>query len=143
MSDLYDADILLWSERQAGLLRGVAAERRVDADPVDWSNIIEEIESVGREQLHAVHGLLMRAMVHRLKIIAWPACSEVPHWQSEARLFEADAGRRYVPSMRRRIDLPSAYARARHALPTSVDGIAPGPVPDDCPWTLSELLGED
>jgi hypothetical protein len=56
MSDLYDADILEWSERQADLLRRVAAgEQLHDAAP-DWPNIIEEVESVGRDQLHAVRG---------------------------------------------------------------------------------------
>ena len=47
MSDLYDDDILEWSEQQAALLRRVAAgERLNDASP-DWANIIEEVESVG------------------------------------------------------------------------------------------------
>jgi hypothetical protein len=45
MNDLYDADILTWSERQAELLRRVAAGESVNESP-DWPNIIEEIESV-------------------------------------------------------------------------------------------------
>ena len=53
MSDLYDDDILLWSERQSDLLRRIAAGEPVNERP-DWVNIIEEVESVGREQLHAV-----------------------------------------------------------------------------------------
>ena len=56
MSDLYDDDILLWSERQAELLRRVAGGEPVNERP-DWANIIEEVESVGREQLHAVESL--------------------------------------------------------------------------------------
>jgi len=44
--------------------------------------IAEEIESVGREQLHSVQSLLMRALAHMLKVQAWPltaalrACTE-------------------------------------------------------------------
>ena len=49
----YDADVLLWSERQADLLRRLAAGERVN-DQVDWENVIEEVESVGSEQLHSV-----------------------------------------------------------------------------------------
>jgi len=47
MSDLYGDDILLWSKQQAELLRRMAAGERVD-DQVDWPNVIEKIESVGR-----------------------------------------------------------------------------------------------
>jgi Domain of unknown function DUF29 len=46
MSD-YDTDLLLWSERQAALLRRAAAGERVN-DQVDWENIAEEIESLGK-----------------------------------------------------------------------------------------------
>ncbi len=53
MSGVYDTDILVWSEDQAALLRRLAAGERVN-DQVDWTNVIEEIESVGSEQLHAV-----------------------------------------------------------------------------------------
>ncbi|MDQ2804676.1 MAG: DUF29 domain-containing protein, partial [Pseudomonadota bacterium] len=41
MSDIYDADILSWSEQQAALLRQVAAGERVNEADLDWLNIIE------------------------------------------------------------------------------------------------------
>jgi hypothetical protein len=44
--DLYDDDILWWSEQQAELLRRVAAGERVN-DQVDWDNVVEEIEALG------------------------------------------------------------------------------------------------
>ncbi len=142
MSDLYDADILEWSEQQAALLRRVAAgERLNDASP-DWANIIEEVESVGREQLHAVESLLVQALLHRLKAEAWPQSNAVPHWQAEARGFRADAIRRFVPSMRQRIDLAGLYRDALSRLPESIDGQLPLPVPAICDVTLDELLGE-
>ena len=50
-SDLYDTDILLWSERQADLLRRHAAGERVNDASIDWPNIVEEIEDVGRSEL--------------------------------------------------------------------------------------------
>jgi hypothetical protein len=71
MSD-YDTDIVLWSEHQAELLSRRAAGELVNEAELDWSNIAEEIESVGREQRHAVGSLLMRALVHMLKAEAWP-----------------------------------------------------------------------
>ncbi len=54
----YDTDILLWSERQSELLRRRATGELVNDADLDWPNIAEEIESVGREQLHAVESLL-------------------------------------------------------------------------------------
>ena len=66
MSDLYDEDILLWSEHQAELLRRIAAGEPVNERP-DWGNIIEEVESVGREQLHARRVAVVPGAVHMLK----------------------------------------------------------------------------
>ncbi len=66
MSDLYDSDLVIWSERQADLLRRVAAGKAPNEAP-DWANIIEEIESVGSGQLHAVESNLLRALIHLLK----------------------------------------------------------------------------
>ena len=65
MSD-YDTDILTWSERQAALRRRVEAGEKVN-DQVDWENVIEEIESVGRSELHDVESLLTQALAHMLK----------------------------------------------------------------------------
>jgi hypothetical protein len=138
----YDADILLWSEHQAALLRRLAAGERVN-DQIDWTNVIEEVESVGNEQLHAVNSLLRQALLHMLKAEAWPLSSEVPHWQAEARGFRADAADRYAPSMRQRINMARIYNLARRGMPETIDGQAPLPVPELCPVTLDELLSDD
>jgi len=138
----YEADILLWSEHQAELLRRLAAGERVN-DQVDWENLIEEVESVGNEQLHAVNSLLRQALLHMLKAEAWPLSIEVPHWQAEARGFRADAADRYAPSMRQRINLARIYRPARRGLPETIDGQPPLPTPEICPVTLDELLSDD
>ncbi len=49
-NDLYDRDVLAWSEHQADLLRRLAREEHVSG--VDWENVIEEIECVGRTELN-------------------------------------------------------------------------------------------
>ena len=43
-SGLYGDDIVLWSKRQAELLRRMAAGERVD-DQIDWPNVIEDARS--------------------------------------------------------------------------------------------------
>ena len=142
MTDLYDTDILQWSEHQAALLRRRAAGELVNEDELDWPNIAEEIESVGNEQLHAVTSLLVQALVHDMKAEAWPLRRDVPHWKSEALRFRGDAADRYVPSMRQRIDLARLYRRALRILPETIDGQPPLPVPQVCQRTLEELLSE-
>ena len=121
MSDLYDADILLWSERQAALLTRLAAGERLNERP-DWANIIEEMESVGRSQLNAVESLIVQAMLHRLKVLAWPESREVAHWRAEARGFRDDAFRAFAPSMRQRVDMQVLYQQALRRVPEEVDG---------------------
>ncbi len=98
VDDLYWQDILVWSERQAELLRRVAGGERVN--DVDWDHVIEEIEDVGSSELHSVQSLLRHGMVHLLKIVAWPDAQPVEHWRSEVPGFLADANMRFAPSMR-------------------------------------------
>ena len=141
MSDLYDADILLWSEHQAALLKRLAAGERLNERP-DWANIIEEMESVGRSEFHSVEGLLMQAIAHRLRAQLWPGSREVPSWLADARGFQGDALSRYTPSMRQRLDLNKLYRRAAARLPTEIDGVAPLPTPVNCPYELDDLLRE-
>jgi len=50
-SDLYGDDIRLWSERQAALLRRLAAGEAV-SEQVDWPHVVEEIEDLGHGDAH-------------------------------------------------------------------------------------------
>jgi hypothetical protein len=142
VSDLYDDDILLWSTHQSELLRRRAAGELVNDAELDWPNIAEEIEDVGSNRLHAVESLLVQAMRHMLKAEAWPLSLDAPSWRADAIDFRRQARRRFVPSMRQRIDIAGLYADALAALPETMDGVAPLPVPADCPVTLDDLLAD-
>ena len=141
MSDLYDTDVVAWSERQADLLRRVAAGERIN-DQVDWPNVIEEVESVGQSQVDAVESLWTQAFLHDLKAEAWPIALDVDKWRADARLFRRQARRKYRASMRQKINLAELYADALAGLPDRMDGAPPLPVPQACPVTLDELLAE-
>ncbi|HEY7578514.1 MAG TPA: DUF29 domain-containing protein [Acetobacteraceae bacterium] len=142
MSARYETDVVEWAEHQATLLRRLAAGERVN-DQIDWVNVVEEIESVGSEQVHAVSSLLMQAIAHRLKAMGWPEARDVPTWQADGRRFAIDAADRFTPSMRQRLDVARIYRRALRTLPDSMDGNAPLALPAECPWSLDELLAED
>lgn len=134
MDDLYDKDILAWSEQQAETLR------RRAANELDWDNLAEEIEDVGRSQLRAVESHLIQALLHWLKIQAWPASRDVPHWQAEIRGHRDDAAAGYTASMAQRVEIARLYQRALRRLPESIDGQPPEALPATCPVTLDELL---
>jgi len=142
MSDLYESDILVWSEDQATLLRRLAAGERVN-DQIDWTNVIEEIESVGNEQLHAVSSLLTQAIIHRLKAMAWPDARDADNWRADAERFAGDAADRFAPSMRQRLKIAHLYRRALRAVPETMYGEPLPPLPAACPWSLDELLGNE
>jgi hypothetical protein len=142
MSDLYETDILLWSERQAQLLRRRAAGELVNDAELDWPNIAEEIESVGSEQRHAVESLLFQALIHMLKAEAWPLSRDAPVWRADAIGFRSQAANRFVPSMRQRLDIGRIYRQALRAMPETMDGLAPLPIASEMP-TLDKLLADD
>ena len=141
MSDLYDDDILLWSERQAKLLRRRAAGELVNDAELDWPNIAEEIEDVGKSQVQAVESHLTLALLHDLKAEAWPRSISEPSWRAEARLHRRLARKKFTPGMRQKINLADLYADALTGLPEEMDATPPLPVPQACPVvTLDELL---
>jgi hypothetical protein len=145
VADLYDTDIVSWSDQQAELLRRLAAGERVN-NAVDWPNVIEEIESVGNEERKAVASALMRGIQHKLYVLCWPRTLAVQHWQAEIRIHLAEADEDFRESMRKDIEpaLPRLYRRAGLAVERHVldEGAPQVPLPPECPWTLDELLAE-
>jgi hypothetical protein len=140
---LYERDILAWSEQQADLLRRLAAGERLN-ESIDWANVIDEVETVGRSELHACKSLLRQAMVHLLKQHAWPASVAARHWRAETVGLLADAAQAFSPSMRQRIDLAEIYQRALQQVRTDFDDAGAAlPLPDACPFGLDELLRGD
>ncbi|MBN9563132.1 MAG: DUF29 domain-containing protein [Alphaproteobacteria bacterium] len=140
---LYEHDALAWAEQQAELLRRLAAGERLNA-LIDWPHVIEEVRDVGLSELRACQSLLQQAMVHLLKLHAWPDSPSAAHWRDEAGTFLDDAALRFTPSMRQRMELDQLYAkatrRARMAL-RDLDAL-PDP-PQTCPFTLDALLAGD
>lgn len=134
MNDLYEDDILTWSEQQAALLRWRAA------NSLHWDNIAEEIEDAGQSQLRAVESHLVQALLHDLTAESWPQFHEVPHWRAEARGQRDDARAALTPSMAQRINVSALYRRALRRMPEAIDGQQPLLVAETCSVTLDELL---
>ena len=140
---LYERDALAWAERQADLLRRLAAGERLN-ELVDWPNVIEEVQDVGLSELRACKSLLRQALVHLLKLHAWPGSMAAAHWRSEVIGLRADMRDRFAPSMRQRISLDEIYRAALEQVQAGTDDTGePRPAPATCPFVLDDFLAFD
>jgi hypothetical protein len=91
-SSLYDNDILASSEQQAAALRRLAARDDLPNE-LDLSNVIEEIEDVGKGELCEVNILL--GQIFTQLILGWadPTNQEPRTWAGEVIEWLGDVGR--------------------------------------------------
>ncbi|MBK1841280.1 DUF29 domain-containing protein [Azospirillum sp. YIM B02556] len=141
----YDTDFLAWTEEQARLLREASRERI--NTPIDWENVAEEIESMGRSELRAVESALVRVIEHLLKLEHSPADEPRAAWKVSV-LEHRDRVARDLsasPSLRGRIDTADIYKSGRKiaALGLERDGMRLNDLPAACPYLLDKLLDED
>jgi hypothetical protein len=135
----YEDDVHAWAYEQAQLMRlGRFAE-------VDLPNLIEEIESLGSEQLHALESSYRLLIVHLLK------------WQFQndrrSRSREVTITRERVHVERREKRNPSLAADAKRIVddiyPYAVreavkeTGLARDAFPATCPYTVEQLRDHD
>jgi hypothetical protein len=138
---LYEQDFYAWTQEQGALLR----DRKTKA--LDYDNLAEEVESLGKSQQHALESRLEKLVLHLLK---W-------HYQPEQRL-RGQSWQRTILEQRRRIDrllqqnpslrptLPAliedsyTYIRKRTSLETRLPLTT---FPDTCPWGVSQILDDD
>lgn len=119
---LYEADFVIWTERQADALRQAA--RTGSNLPVDWDNLAEEIESVGRGERRTVDSLVHQIVSHLLKFRYSPMLQVRYKWEGEIETAR-DMLRRTLadsPSLRPRLaeivagQIPAAWRAAIRSL---------------------------
>ena len=100
-SDLYDRDFVLWAEEQSALLRN-AKDWNL---PLDWDNLAEEIESLGRSQRAELKSQIRRVLRHLFKLVASPAAEPRGGWRATIRdaRVEIEDVLEDSPSLRREI----------------------------------------
>lgn len=139
--DLWLHDTYAWSLQQAERLRLLRAGERVN--DLEWDNVIEEIESVGRGQVDAVRSHLIQAVAHLLKPHAWPESSAARRWRADAEMVLLDAQDRFRPSMAKALDLPGVHGRAlRRVQPTRFTE-PPRPLPETAEIPLAAVADPD
>jgi hypothetical protein len=102
-SELYEKDVSAWSEQQGALLRRRAAGELVNEGALDWSNIAEEIESLGRSERSALRSHIATVLEHLIKLQASPATDPRNGWKETINRAREDIDRALAdnPSMRR------------------------------------------
>ena len=60
---LYETDFYKWTQEMATLLRDRSY------DQVDWDNLVEEIESLGRSEKRALTSQIVRLVKHLLALV--------------------------------------------------------------------------
>jgi uncharacterized protein DUF29 len=71
VKSLYERDFVLWTEQQATALR--IAARTGTNQALDWENLAEEIESLGRSDRRELHSQIYRIIRHLAKLQFSPA----------------------------------------------------------------------
>ena len=110
-SDLYDRDFVLWAEEQSALLRNAKGSNL----PLDWDNLAEEIESLGRSQRTELKSQIRRILRHLFKLVASPAAEPRGGWRATIRdaRVEIEDVLEDSPSLRHEIaDIVAKQARS-------------------------------
>jgi hypothetical protein len=141
----YDEDFYAWTQYQAEVLRSMpASDNRFDRE-----HVAEEIEDLGKSERNAVRSEVRRILEHLLKLAHSPAGDPRYGWMrsiAEARELLED---RVTGTLRHDLEasLPRLYRGARRQAELSLrehgEHYAAAGFPQECPYTLDEILGED
>jgi hypothetical protein len=139
---LYDTDYQLW------LAQTVAQLRAHDFGNLDLENLIEEIESLGRNDKRAISSYLMRLCEHLLKVKYWEsersACFrgwdvEIANFRLQIRAILKDS-----PSLKNYLDenFVSEYQNGRKLF-LKASKLGAELIPENPCFTLEQALDED
>ena len=136
----YDTDFFVWTQQQA------AALAAGNAAALDWANLAEEIESLGKRDRRALRSRLEVLVLHLLKWRYQPERRQSGHsWSSTIRTQRRriDQILEDSPSLRRQVsgwmavDYPSVRLNA-----SDETGLSLETFPISCPWTAEQVLDE-
>src|ERR1700680_1723451 len=104
----YDEDFYAWTQEQAELLRRLPAV----SNRLDGQLIAEEIEDLGRSELHAVQSLCEHIIEHFLKLEFSGLEDPAEHWRDEIVEWRVQIEKKITRSIAAKIDLPERYRYA-------------------------------
>ena len=140
--ELYDTDYQLW------LNQTVAQLKAQDFSQIDLENLIEEIESLGRSEKHAISSYLMRLCEHLLKIKYWESEREMclRGWKREVINFRLQIQEELEDSPSLRSFLQNIFAKQYkngRKLFLNASELETKLIPETPDFTLEQALDED
>lgn len=133
---LYELDFYKWTQRQAELLRFEEWEK------LDWRNIAEEIESLGKKDKRQVQSRLVVLIAHLLKWQYQPS-KRSPSWRKtiKKQRFRLALVLNDSPSLRTSVDEFVNFVYS-HAVERAVDetGLERKLFPSTCPYRSKQVL---
>ncbi len=139
ISAFYEQDFCLWLEMTAKLLR----DRQLDQ--LDYDNLIEEIEAMGRSERNALESNLEQLLMHLLKWRYQPS-KRSNSWQYSItehclRVLKAFKN---SPSLKRYFEevLDECYQNAR-LLTSRETGLNKNTFPDILPFSVEDILNPE
>jgi hypothetical protein len=143
MDDLYERDFYRWTIEQAAVMRNKREE--LEALGIDWANVAEELDTLGRSEKRELHSRLEVLLLHLLNWLHQPM-----HQGTSWRLTieeQRDAIAEVLaenPSLKPMLDqgLKDAYRRARRRAVIET-GLGQSTFSPDCPWTATLVLDPD
>jgi hypothetical protein len=142
----YDTDLALWAENQARALRdaGYAGTNL----PIDWENVAEEIEALGKSQVRELASRLRTTLVHLIKLQASPATEPRGGWR-ETIIEQRSEIERVIedsPSLRQAVGRIIAKeigpARRQASAALTEHGEMPGIDLDHVSYSEAEVTGD-
>lgn len=99
--ELYEHDFFLWTQEQAAALRQAKSSNL----PLDWDNLAEEIESLGKSDRRELKSQIRRILRHLIKLEVPPALDPRAAWRSTVSdsRSEIEDVLRDSPSLRREV----------------------------------------
>ncbi|MEN9870230.1 MAG: hypothetical protein RLZZ171_1218 [Cyanobacteriota bacterium] len=139
LKQLYEQDYYLWLEKTIELLKSGKLNQ------LDWENLIEEIENLGRSEKRAVVSFLKQLIKHLLLYHYWPTERQ---WSGQGWLEEISNFRfelsQYLDSKTLKNyaeqELNNIYTRARKE---AILKLNVAHIPVDCPYSLEQILNDD
>jgi len=135
-TNLYETDFYAWTQQQVTLLR----DR--DWNAIDLANLIEEIESLGKQQRQELRNRLGILLGHLLKWEYQPS-NRSRSWLATLRVQRRDLGKllQENPSLKPYLSeaLQIAYENARD-LAMGETNLPSETFPQDCPYPLDDAL---
>jgi hypothetical protein len=136
-ANLYDTDFIAWAETQAEVLR---ANPGLSDQGVDLENLIEEVETLARQEFRAFEDSLRSSLSRLIRAAFDPDAGSARSALSEVTGHIREARYRGSPTALERLDhdrvWAEAWGEAESRLPE--DALPDGPGP--CPLALEGLL---